>query len=530
MFRRSVWKQWTRSAPAAALLMALALVAGDVRAEVAGTGTFLVEYDVSVGPTFGQTQGTLSFNDDARVILGGTAVNLGQQVGAVTVVSGFATASSGEPASGSIGATYSSPALGFAMNGAYVCTGPTACEDLGAGFTASFVADLSNIVGTVLPTGPGIAYTSDGYATCSNSENPVTFQVFTTCTGNLAINVFGSVNTPASPDPVQVPVEVTYSDPVTGQDVTVTVEVQYEAVDTAGETTVTATSNAPGDIPPNFVTQVGEPPDGFLAAFTNISTTAAYQPPIRICTVYPDVGNDGIIDGTEGLPEPIDECQMRLLHRPTPTSLDPDPPFGDVTLQTNDQNCPDILRENRCEGTGQAPCIDTLANRICGEVEGFSSFVAVVDLTPPPFEVRIDAPRAVNPFAAGNVRVKLFGEPNFDVAEIDVTALAFGPDGAGLAHDLGDPVELADHTEDLDGDGELDLVLHFPIPETGIAKGDTEACLTGALYNRLPFEGCDEIGTQPPKGRCGGGFAQAILVVPAAAGLWSLRRRRQRQA
>jgi len=513
-----------------ALLMVPSFVAGVARADVAGTGTFVVQYNVTVGPTFGQTQGTVTFDDEDRVILGGELVNLGQEVGGLNLVSGFATESSGSPPSGSVEATYTSPALEFSLDGDYVCSGSAGCDDSGSGFTASFVADVFGISGSVLPTGPGVAYTSDGYASCSNSQHPITLEVFTTCTGNLAINVFGSVNTPASPDPVQVPAEATYLDPITGAEVTVSVEVQYEAVDTAGETTVVATSNEPGDIPANFATQVGEPPDAYLAAFTNISTSAVYQSPIRVCTDYPDDDGDGVIDGTEGLPQPIDECQMSMLHRPSPTLSDPDPPFADVTLWTNDQNCPDIDRANRCEGIGQARCIDRAANRICGEVDGFSPFVVAVDLTPPPFEVRIDAPKALNPFSRGNVQVKLLGEPNFDVSEVDVETLAFGPHGAGLVHDLGDPMALADHTQDLDGDGVPDLVLHFAVPETGIAKGDTEACLIGALQKRLPFEGCDKIATQTPSRRCGAGFAQVILLVPALAGLRLVSRRRRRQA
>ena len=114
-------------------------------------------------------------------------------------------------------------------------------------------------------------------------------------------------------------------------------------------------------------------------------------------------------------------------------------------------------------------------------VQRFSNLVPV-DIKPG------SDPNSINPKKKGVVPVAILTTDDFDAWDVDASTLAFGPNGAVISHVTG-------HAEDVDSDGDIDLVVHFSTPDTGIACGDTEATLTGQTVGGQAFEGTNAIKT-----------------------------------
>jgi hypothetical protein len=102
----------------------------------------------------------------------------------------------------------------------------------------------------------------------------------------------------------------------------------------------------------------------------------------------------------------------------------------------------------------------------------------------------------VNLKSKGVIPVAVLTTPDFDAATVDVASVCFG-DAEAAGQRACDEAHIQGHLEDVDGDGDLDLMLHFRTQDTGIDAGDTQACLTGTTSFGESIADCDSITITP---------------------------------
>jgi hypothetical protein len=112
--------------------------------------------------------------------------------------------------------------------------------------------------------------------------------------------------------------------------------------------------------------------------------------------------------------------------------------------------------------------------------------------------------KGVIPLAVLTTEAGEYGLPlAFDATTIDPLSVRFGPEavvqsggGAFEAHDRGH-IEDSRELDEVTKDGDLDMVLHFRTRASGLAPGDTEACVkgefTGPGGETFLFFGCDSV-------------------------------------
>ena len=89
------------------------------------------------------------------------------------------------------------------------------------------------------------------------------------------------------------------------------------------------------------------------------------------------------------------------------------------------------------------------------------------------------------------IAVAILTIDDFDATTVDHTTVTF--EGASETH-LDKKTGLArHHGEDVDGDGDTDLVFHFRRGDTGLTCGSTEVPLEGKTFSGQTIKGTDAV-------------------------------------
>ncbi len=125
---------------------------------------------------------------------------------------------------------------------------------------------------------------------------------------------------------------------------------------------------------------------------------------------------------------------------------------------------------------------------------GKNCFSVNIDIKPE------DSQNVVNVGSQGSIPVAILTTDQFNATTVDPSTVRFGRLGTEAA-----PLSWA--LEDVNGDGRLDLLLHFKTTETGIQPSDSIATLMGRTLDGTPFRGTDTIHSFL---RGGGGSARGL--------------------
>jgi hypothetical protein len=97
--------------------------------------------------------------------------------------------------------------------------------------------------------------------------------------------------------------------------------------------------------------------------------------------------------------------------------------------------------------------------------------------------------------------VAIFSVNGFDATTVNANTVRFGANGIEAA-----PIRIV--LNDVNEDGNLDMVVRFQIQDTGIKCGDTSAFLTGQISNGVSFIGSSPITTVQCKGLIASGSSR----------------------
>lgn len=139
-----------------------------------------------------------------------------------------------------------------------------------------------------------------------------------------------------------------------------------------------------------------------------------------------------------------------------------------------------------------------LFNRALNGSEMNSIFDAGEDGKIIPIQIDIkpdgDEPNSINLGSQGKVPVAILSTETFDATTVNVGSVLF----AGAAVNVKRNGTFHSSYEDVNGDGLLDLVLHFNTQDLNLDESSTEATIQGSTFNGRCIEGTDSVNIVPP--------------------------------
>ena len=193
---------------------------------------------------------------------------------------------------------------------------------------------------------------------------------------------------------------------------------------------------------------------------------------------YTELGNKGYVaaDGTELQPG------SRLIHTGDFQNLEADAYWSGTEYAADTRNAWLLTTFSGYQDIGgkvsHAYAIAVRPGDVAIVPEPISSID--IDIKPESY------PNIINLKSNGVIPVAILTTDDFDATTVDPLSVSFGPNDALEAHGKG-------HIQDVDGDGDLDLMLHFKTQAAGIECEDTEVGLTGKTFDGQIVEGFDSI-------------------------------------
>jgi len=128
----------------------------------------------------------------------------------------------------------------------------------------------------------------------------------------------------------------------------------------------------------------------------------------------------------------------------------------------------------------------------CSQILNLDDLVLMTNAaTPVTIDIRPGDPQnTVVAHSDGVIRVAILSTTSFDATTVEPATVRFGATGT-------EATAVHWSLQDVDENGQVDVVLYFKIQDTGIQCGETEASVTGKTVNGVTLAGADSVRTVP---------------------------------